>query len=280
MASGETATDQPGDISVKEADTLAKLITRGEYSWNRAWEGKAILAGMKTAIAPGVELTILSPKQSNLESLKDQWHEGLLLMGVSFEAVDCPEFEDAFEKALPQLDAETVIQEGQISATMGYDVPNPSTFVEDKSVTNGSSIAFLLECFGIRALLLGDAWPSVIMDEWEKVSSLSTSSVDVLKVSHHGSRHNTSPTLADRISAKTYVFSSDGSKHGHPNIETLLWIADGSTSDVSLVFNYPSRSASHMNQKVAIDKFGFNVTVGTGTEPIKFKVNRKMPNES
>jgi hypothetical protein len=58
---------QTGDISFREGDTLAKLISEGGYSWNKAWGGGAVVTGKRTTIGPGVELTILSPSIQNLE---------------------------------------------------------------------------------------------------------------------------------------------------------------------------------------------------------------------
>ena len=102
------------------------------------------------------------------------------------------------------------------------------------------------------------------------------SGLDLVKVSHHGSRHNTSPDLAKRISAKTYVLSTDGSKHGHPNIEALLWIADECPADASLVFNYPSGSADRMNQPDAKERFGHRVTIGTGKGPVVLTIDGEV----
>ena len=87
VSATEGVTDEKGDISVREGDTLAKLIPEGGYSWNNAWGGKAVVAGKRTAIVPGVELTILSPGQSNLESLGYRVAQGTPVDGGFFEAV-------------------------------------------------------------------------------------------------------------------------------------------------------------------------------------------------
>lgn len=261
---------QTGDISVREGDTLARLIVEGGYPWNAAWGGGPALAGGSVSLAPQFDVTLLSPGTENLETLAYHWRKGLLSMGVSYEAVDCPEFEDAFEKVTAVSDEDTVAPEGPISAYTGYDPPDPATFVEDTSKTNGSSIAFMLHSPGFRGVFLGDSWPSVIASEWEKLPpEVRASPVEVLKLAHHGSWHNASPALLQLIAARHYVVSTDGSKHTHPDLGTLLWAADRGRSGATLVFNYPSESAMRMSQPEATDRFGHKVILGDGTSPVR-----------
>lgn len=186
-------------------------------------------------------------------------------MGVSYEALDAPEFDSAFENALPLLDADTAAPAANISASTSCEPPDPSLFVEDASFTNGSSIALLLEWRGLRCLFLGDSWPSVVAEEWGRLPG-GLGPLDLVKVSHHGSSYNSSPDLAKRLSAKRYVFSSDGTKHGHPNLDAALWVADGGQPGASLVFNYPSSTAARLSMPDAIKRFGHVVTVGSGAE--------------
>jgi hypothetical protein len=269
VAGADETRSPTGDISVREGDTLAKLIVGGGYAWNRAWGGNAAVSGSRTTLAPGVEITVLSPARQNLDKLAYQWRKALLTMGVSYEAVDCPEFEEAFEKAAALPDAEASAGLTPISATVGYEPPDPSTFVEDTSMTNGSSIAFLLEFAGIRALFLGDSWPGVVADAWGKLPpDVRERGVELMKVSHHGSQHNTSPTLLELIAAQQYAVSTDGSKHGHPDIETLLWIADRRRDGATLVFNYPSGSSGRIDHPDAKARFGHKVLIGDGKEPV------------
>ncbi|WP_244077728.1 hypothetical protein, partial [Aeromonas caviae] len=49
---------------------------------------------------------------------------------------------------------------------------------------------------------------------------------DAIKVSHHGSLHNTNVELLSLIDAPIYLISSDGSRHGHPDFEVLAEIVD------------------------------------------------------
>ena len=89
-----------------------------------------------------------------------------------------------------------------------------------------------------------------------------------MKVSHHGSRHNTSPQLLEAVTSRIYVISTDGTKHEHPHAEAMLRIAGSAAPGSSLVFNYPTATATKMNQPSVMGKYGHTVTVGTGMEPI------------
>jgi hypothetical protein len=256
------------NISVREAQTLASLITKNGYRWNQAFEGKAVLAGTRAVLRPGATLTILSPRAEELGKLARLWKRGLATKGVH-QAVVCAEFEAAFELEMPQISDAESTEEAPISFSDSDEVPDPSTFREDTSAINGSSIAFLLEFAGKRLLFLADALPSVIVDELRKRPDAGQpDEVDLVKVSHHGSRHNTSPQLLEVVTSRIYVISTDGTKHDHPHAEALLRIAGSTGPGSSLVFNYPTATANRMNQPSVMEKYGHTVTVGTGREPI------------
>ncbi len=65
-----------------------------------------------------------------------------------------------------------------------------SKFIEDNSITNCSSISVLITYFDKKLLLLGDSFPSDIEDALAKLgySPENKLVVDVVKVSHHGSK--------------------------------------------------------------------------------------------
>ena len=60
--------------------------------------------------------------------------------------------------------------------------------------------------------------------------------VDLVKVSHHGSRHNTSPELLKLIRGERFLISGQGVK-GHPDKETLARIICLQEEPL-LLFNY------------------------------------------
>ena len=101
-------------------------------------------------------------------------------------------------------------------------------FTEDTSVWNGGSIAVLIESEGKRVMLLADAHPSVIVETLKRdkfgCTPESPLKVDCVKVSHHGSKANTSFELLELIDCQDWVFCANGTKHGFPHKECIARI--------------------------------------------------------
>lgn len=163
---------------------------------------------------PGGAITILSPELSQLETLLSKWDRETSLPLTSSGAGDYGLF---------------------LSEIIAND-----RFVEDTSVHNISSIAFLLKTATSSALFLGDAIPSVICRTLRRLGYSETNSLnaDICKLSHHGSKANTSQELISLVNCKKYIVSTDGKKHNHPNKTTLarlLYLQP----ECEILFNYP-----------------------------------------
>ncbi len=82
---------------------------------------------------------------------------------------------------------------------------------------NDDSIVTLLTGGGFRALLTGDAGKGVL----ERALSELNCHVDIYKVSHHGSKYNTSLRLLEKIRPKLCVVSVGRNSFGHPSPDVL-----------------------------------------------------------
>ena len=114
-------------------------------------------------------------------------------------------------------------------------------FTEDDDIVNGSSIAFLLTFKEKRILMLGDSFPSTVVENIKKKLNGNRLSIDLVKVSHHGSKNNTSNDLLELIECKNFLISTNGSSHGHPHKEALVKIANrfkGGETETKFYFNY------------------------------------------
>lgn len=111
-------------------------------------------------------------------------------------------------------------------------------FEPDDNPVNASSISFLLNAFGHKMLFLGDALPGDVLAGLRALgySEENPLHVDLVKVSHHGSRHNTSPELLRIIRGDKFLVSGMGGK-GHPDKETLARIIHLQKEPL-LLFNY------------------------------------------
>ncbi|AAP85917.1 conserved hypothetical protein (plasmid) [Cupriavidus necator H16] len=136
-------------------------------------------------------------------------------------------------------------------------------YVPDISPTNGSSIATLIESEGKRLLFLGDAWAEDVVVELKRLHGDGRPQLfDAIKVSHHGSIHNTSVDLLSLIDAPIFLVSTNGSIHHHPDYEVLAEIVDRpATFERKIYFNYETPASTRLRAHVSRSGAKFNVDV-------------------
>lgn len=96
---------------------------------------------------------------------------------------------------------------------------------------NDDSLVMLLKKGDFEALLTGDAGLGVLqrvvpMIEGYKTSGIISGGLDVYKVSHHGSLHNSSFSLFSDLSPSDCVISVGKNNYGHPSGQVLEDIQD------------------------------------------------------
>ena len=90
-----------------------------------------------------------------------------------------------------------------------------------------------------RLLFLGDSFPSIVLQglkEMNFISSFKRLEVDYVKLSHHGSRYNTSDDLLKSIKCNNYIVTTQGC-NGKPNKETFARILKYH-EPLNIFFNY------------------------------------------
>lgn len=99
-------------------------------------------------------------------------------------------------------------------------VSQQDKFDADKSPTNGSSFAFILEYGCRKFLFLGDSHMDIIeeyLDILEEPLKL-----ELVKLSHHSSKKNNSMKFFNNICCEQFVFCSDGlNNNDHPSLTTV-----------------------------------------------------------
>ncbi len=102
--------------------------------------------------------------------------------------------------------------------------PPPDGGVTDpgESAPNNASVVLLAEVGGVRILLTGDVEPSA-QDALER--TLAGLRVDVLKVPHHGSRHQDLPWLTSLGAGVALVSVGADNDYGHPAGDLLAGLA-------------------------------------------------------
>lgn len=156
-----------------------------------------------------VEVDVLTPDDTLLDSLISSWekHEEGLVTGSIID-VDC---------------------------AMDIEEPKPAS---SSDIVNSSSISFVLSYQGKRALFLSDSLPDHINE-----SLGAKQKFNVVKVSHHGSKHNTSMALLEKVDCNNFIISTNGpSSYGHPHAETIVRIIRACVSngykECNIYFNY------------------------------------------
>ncbi|QNM88697.1 ComEC/Rec2 family competence protein [Aliarcobacter cryaerophilus] len=229
------------NISCKQGSSLASLICKYEYPWNTNFSCNEISIDNKQEVVMGnLKFIFLSPNEDKLQKLSKKWIQELSKNKYSFEISDEEIFDDAFEFYMKFLQ-DTDIKISSISSKKSLNFEELSKIEEkDNSVTNGSSLAFIIEYKDKKLLFLGDSHEDIVFDSLIKLKDKDYDlKFDLMKVSHHGSNKNISNRLINLITCDKFLFSTDGLSHNHPNLEAIAKIvANNIEYKKELFFNY------------------------------------------
>jgi len=216
------------DTSAKQGSRLAANLKYYEYNWNSMFENKAIMYRPNNSIILNkeVEVIVLSPTPQEIENLQKVWKKELKKKFPTIELNDDEIFDDAVEciSLMKRPKSAPFIKDTSISINLENLARRE--FQEDTDEINASSITCIIKFREKKILMLGDSVPSTIEAQLKQIYQDSDFPIifDAIKVSHHGSMKNTSNSLLKLIDAENYFISTNGSGHGHPNIETIAKI--------------------------------------------------------
>lgn len=200
---------QSTNTSINQGNTLERLL-KGLGIWYES----VIKQGDKYSLQ-SCELLFLTPNEIELKKLLAKWEKE---QASPFTSASTTDWKKSYEELLDQ-----------------------DTFKEDNSTPNGSSISFILKANDHNFLFLGDAHPTSIVQGlaihgYDAKSPIKT---EMVKLSHHGSKANTSSELLSTIDCSRYIVSTDATRHGLPNKATFARIHSKNSSAV-IFFNYKS----------------------------------------
>lgn len=237
----------PEQISAKQGSTLAALIHVGQYLWNETDGTKNIsLNNIQDLALTDGAITIIAPSEQRLKELLNTWKKQLQKYGYKGQVGSGEFIDDAFELSFEHHNEKPT---SPILLSAGARKKLEEVYIPDTSVTNGSSIATIIELDGSHLLMLADAPAEDIVTSLRKLQKQGYPMLfDAIKISHHGSKHNTSPELLELIDAPKYFISSNGNKHNHPDIELLTRIVDRPASfSRTLYFNYSTQASRQLH---------------------------------
>ncbi len=223
-----------------QGEELTELIVaNGAKKWNATVNGGALVvpeAGPLQALPPlpgGMKLTVLSPTQGQLDRLKPVWDAACRKAGIVPGAATAADSTRLDEVEEPE-EEEDILGEPDVSQLAA------TRFKPDQAKPNGSSIALLAEYDGRRVLLAGDAHAPVLVDALLRLPANTDGRLplDAVKMSHHGSRGNTSVDLVRAVKCSNWLVSTNGKQFKHPDRESIARVIREGGSGVSLHFNY------------------------------------------
>lgn len=255
------------DFGPGQGEKMTAGILRSRWPWNAAFESGVVSVDSaegrnEIVLDGGLKLTLLSPSDLKLTELLSVWDR---------------ELKKSHMRTADPDEVERALAEGR-ELFGGLNVPHLAAqpFNIDKTQSNGSSIAFIAEFEGRRVLMGADAHPDVLEASLRRIgaSEQNRYHLDCFKVSHHGSKANTSPSLLSIIDCTRFAFSTDGSRHGHPDAETIarILVADPDRQK-TLIFNFRQPSTDQWEDADVKARYKYSCEFPVdGSEGIEFEV--------
>ena len=215
-------------ISFTQGDNLKELINTKKPNTLIT----PINSSLNIIIRKGLQFEILSPDLETLTLFYKKWKPDFLYKTIQKENISQSLEMSTYDKNLEELSKIPFI---------------PANSLEN-DLTNASSIAFILKTLeGKKLAFLADARPELIDNILvnKGYSSSHPLICDLVKLSHHGSKNNTSPTILDKIKSNQYFISTNGgsSNHKHPSRETIARIIYNQNrnldNEIIIFTNYP-----------------------------------------
>lgn len=254
--------DGLSDIAIKEGTTFASLLYKYKYNWNSSFNNEAVSIenGLSHNIQ-GLKIILLSPNNDKLKKLSNKWENKLSEIIYNFTLNKDELFDDACELYMQNInDSDSRVKDASCSVDM-FDIEGSARYEEsDSSVTNGSSISFIIEYQDTKMLFLGDSHEDIIFNRLKYLQDNDYRlDFELVKLSHHGSNKNISNRLLSLINSKRYLISTNGKgRSNHPDIESIAKIAlKASISTKEIIFNYEhSKLSSFINADLK-DKYKY-----------------------
>ena len=196
------------------------------------------ITSSKTLELFGLKATILSPTPQVLEELREKYKD---------------------ERELEKNESDSFVQIK--SADFDYHRPlesfDISTFNEDTSLENRSSISALFEYNNRKILWLADSHPTDISNSLLQMgySPDTPLQCDYVIVSHHASKGNNSSELYNIIKCPNYIISADGeNRHCLPTKEALSRIIRNKYRDLNSPYTlYFTHATSNLKRIFSSD---------------------------
>lgn len=243
-------------FGAKQGERFGDGVIENGWPWNKAFDGSSVVINDDGSLpvinlAGGMKITLLSPTWKDLIRFRKKWKDECIKAGL------IP------GKSTPIVTSYDGIERfGSLNSKMVKKMAK-SDFSKhkDKSRANGTSIAFIAEYGGKSALFSGDAFANVLQSNLKILGKNKPVKLDAFKLSHHGSRGALSNELLNQINCHTYLISTNGSRHNHPDREAISRVLVTVAGQKNLIGNYRSEEILEWTIPSLQHEFNYDVTL-------------------
>ncbi len=255
------------NVGYKEANILTEYLSniKVKDKINSKFSGEPIYIEDKDnlkniTINEDIEITLIGPRKKILIDLIEEWNEYLHEKGFNNEITKSEELARAFELFyINNMNQDLEINSKSTNCTTQLkSIDDIVLFNEFKLENiNRSSISFILKFHDKTFLFLGDSSP---VDYDEVLSYISKQNEDkkitfeLVKVSHHGSKFDTSNDLFNYITSKRYLILTNGNGYDHPDLEAIAKIILNQNDKKEILFNYRHNKVTRFIKNYKLDK--------------------------
>ena len=258
-------------IGINHGMALGTLLQEKNILVNSITGGNTIsteFINKSAKIAEHTELTILGPSKESLQALENFWKREMVARNYTFQVSNTLKLMEAFEY---QLEAIQLFYSEEIKISRLEELERYMGDLDevDGSVTNASSISFIIQHNKEKYLFLGDAIiDKTLLQNIEQIVGREYR-FKAIKLPHHGSRYNITHEFIQRYQADEYYCLTNSKRFGHPDLEVLASIICHDASYKRIFFNYPIEKAYFLDNKNWKKKYNFDIVIGTDESPIE-----------
>lgn len=231
-----------------DGERLTAALNQDRPRWNQAFDGGAVAVPDDgplpvRQLAGGLQITLLAPGHTALARLAPKWESECKRAGI-----------------LAGEGAPIVRAHWRRDALLGFDidVSAAAPFRGDASKANAASIACIATYQSKSVLLLADAPAKSVIAGLDRIGR-GPHRFAAVKLSHHGSRFNTSLRLCQRIQSRRWLVSTNGARFGHPDPECLARVI-ATQRKPQIIFNYVTEFVREVSE-AADDSYRDRYTV-------------------
>lgn len=218
-------------LDVGQGDSILIRGAAGNVLIDGGRGASALLSSLGRALGTSdrmIDVVVLTHPQldhiGGLPAVLDRYDVRLVVMtGVSYPLDQYRAFLDGIRaNRIPVLLAvrgETIAMGDDVLTVVAPETALRGTAADTESV-NDTSIVMRFDADGVRTVLTGD-----ITAERERVLAAAIGDIDILKVSHHGSKYSSDASFLRRLRPEVAVIGVGKNSYGHPAPETLARLA-------------------------------------------------------